>query len=104
VMQGKSNLAIGNFEEALSTYQTKGDQAGVRTSYYNLGNAYYMQSIYNKAIESFRKALKLSEELKDREEMGNAAVGLALVYRQLKQEKEALAYYLEAIADYEASP
>ena len=102
VMQGKPNLAVEPFEKALSKYESKSDWEQVTITLYNLGNAYYQQSIYDKARNYFQKSLDLAKQIQSREDAANANVGLALVYRQLKDDNHALECYLAAISDYEA--
>jgi len=63
-----------------------------------IGNYYYQQAIYDKAIFNYTSALKLSEEAKDIQNIVIGKSNLASIYNRTNQQKKALEMFKEADA------
>lgn len=82
----KSNYEKGNFQKAVTLYETLVTQDSVVNSslFYNLGNAHYKNGSIGKSILFFEKALKANPTNDD------AAFNLALVNTQIKDKFESV--------------
>jgi signal transduction histidine kinase/DNA-binding response OmpR family regulator len=66
--------------------------------YGNLGNIYFDQLDYNRALEYHQKSLPIHKALGDEQGMGNTFHNLAMIYRMKKQYDRALDYYNRSLA------
>ncbi len=62
-----------------------------------IGNAYFGQSNYPKALEYQLKALKLSESLNQERAVGNILGNIGNIYSDQKQYEKAIEYYLKSL-------
>lgn len=91
--RGLVYMGMANYEESLAAYyraielaEGKADprmQESVRKIYGNAGGIHYQLGDYSKAIDLTKKALRLSQELKDNAGMAYNHLRLALVYNDI---------------------
>lgn len=62
-----------------------------------IGNAYFGQSNYPKALEYQLRALKLSEELQQEKAVGNIMGNIGNIYSDQKEYEKAIEYYLKSL-------
>jgi len=63
----------------------------------SIANSYLEQSDYPKALEYYLRALKISEEMGDKEQVGMLFGGIAIVYRAQSDYVKALEYNLKSL-------
>ena len=61
-----------------------------------IGNYYYQQGIYDKAIDNYTKAIRIAEKLKDNENIIIGKSNLASIYIHINESKKALKLFLES--------
>jgi signal transduction histidine kinase len=71
---------------------------GIALGYKNIGNFYTEQGGYNEAIEHFSKALRIYEDLGDKEGINQCLNNIGNVHRYLANYDEALDYFLKSLA------
>lgn len=82
-LQGKYDLALKEYEEALKTHPDSAE------TYNNIGFAYYDKKEFDEAIANQKKALELNPEI------ANAYFGLALAYEKKGEMQKALSNWKE---------
>lgn len=69
---------------------------GIATSYRNIGNFYWTQGDYDKALENNFKSLRMFEDLGNSREIARTYNSIALVYRDLNNYNSALTYFYKS--------
>ncbi len=75
-----------------------GDRAGEGQVYANLGNAYYSQGDYAKAIKYHTQDLAIAKEVGDRAGEGKAYGNLGNAYKSLGGYEKAIEYHTQDLA------
>jgi len=70
---------------------------GIATSYSNIGNAYDIKGIYEKAIVSINKAIEINEELKDIAAISDNEKDLGRIYQKQGNYNDAITCYLSSL-------
>ncbi len=92
--QGNIHLQLGEFEEAIKSYQTFLRKVGKEKLYRifaleGLGYSYEGKKDYEKALQSYQKIVEEGESF----QLGNAYLNMGLCYEKLGKNKEALESY-----------
>jgi len=92
--KGNIHLRLGEFDEAIKSYQTFLQEIGKEKLYRvfateGLGYAYEGKKDYEKAVEAYEKALDMGESL----QVANAHLNKGRCYEKLGKRKEALESY-----------
>lgn len=101
------NIAIEIWEQLTADKTIPFDSLVYRakaSSFGNMGSIYRNQGNYPRALECFIKAIKISEELNDHEEIARHLGNTGLIYADQKEYKKALEYYFKALKIDEKSP
>lgn len=107
----KSNLlnkALDYYLNGLKMAEELGDKEGIEKHFGNIGNIYYQQSglsfefptkknLLNKALDYYFKALKMAEELGDKEEITNTLGSIGSLYTKTGKYKEAEKHFLKGL-------
>ncbi|MGZ4117047.1 MAG: tetratricopeptide repeat protein [Bacteroidia bacterium] len=106
--KGASYLNTGNYPKALDSYlsglkinEESNNEAGVASSYVNIGLIYKEQLNYSKALEYSFKSLKLYEKLKNDQGIAYCYNNIGVVYEEQKDLEMALEYYIMALKIFE---
>ena len=92
----QTDKAIGNYHQALETFEEEGEYVMICTMQRLLGRIYYEQTTdYHTALDYTLDALELSREIKFADEIERTTRQAYLIYKALKQYDKALVY-LEA--------
>jgi tetratricopeptide (TPR) repeat protein len=98
LFKGNLHLRLGEFEEAINAYETFLKKAGKEKLYRifameGLGYSYEGKKDYEKALDAYRKILKLGENF----QLASAYLGMGRCYEKLGKNKEALENYKDFI-------
>ncbi len=77
------------------------DKQGIVAALYQLGNIYYQEDEYEKAIEKYNESLKISEELGDKYVIASTLGQLGRICEIKKEYKNALRNYINAYSIFE---
>ena len=91
-MKGDNKTAKSNYLEALSIRKMAGDPLRILGSHYDLGELYLSNKEYNKSEYHYIEALTLSNKISSVDSKTKVLKGLALLFEQKKDYKNALAY------------
>lgn len=84
-----NSLATKNYIEALRYYNKLKDEKNIARTYSNIGNLYkYIDP--DKALDYFRKALKIALKIKNEELIGGIYFNIALVYSRKSEYRKSL--------------
>ncbi len=86
-------LALDFHNKAIAIQEPIEDDRGLSHSYINMAGIYDKQKKFDKAVETYNKALKLLEGSGMREELKTIYEGLAAMYESKGDHKMALMYY-----------
>lgn len=107
--QGNYDMAIEYYFKALKSLEIIGDKNGMSNSYTNIGNAYASQGLYvkehfekrdsflNLAREQYQKALKVFEEMNNKNGMSRCYGNIGIIFRNQGLYGEAIEYFLKAL-------
>lgn len=84
--------AIDNYLKAHSIFTKTGNSLGVAQVTNNIGTIYSNQGKYDKALVYLEKALKINEDLNNREEIATNCLSIAECYRKTNNYDKALKY------------
>jgi tetratricopeptide (TPR) repeat protein len=92
--EGNIHLRLGEFEEAVNSYETFLRKTGKESFYRSmamegLGYSYEGRKEYEKAVNAFQKVIDLGERF----QLGNAYWGMGRCYEKLGKSKEAIENY-----------
>jgi len=102
---GQANLFLGNYPASLAAYQhaldlaeARHDVAAASIRLGNIGNVYFYQGRYTDALRTYQSALAKAEQGGAAAANGRqlALANLAILYEQLGQNENALAFYQRA--------
>src|SRR6185312_9003428 len=109
IKQGNLLLLSGRYSPALDVYllahkvaEQIGDREGIATASLDLGTTLYFQGNFGLALERYRKARELFTNAGNQLEAAKALSGLALIYKELQRNNEALKVYEEVLKEFEA--
>ncbi len=104
---GNINNNLGNYHQGLKNHsaalnlRNKTDKRGISVSLINIGTSYSNLADHSKALQYYYKALKMTEELKDKM-LAAATLGqIANVYFKEGSIEKALGFYFGALKIYE---
>jgi tetratricopeptide (TPR) repeat protein len=103
--KGNLCLQLGEFEEAIKSYETFLQKGGKERLYRSfamegLGYSYEGKKDYEKAIHAYQKIIELGENF----QWGNAYLGLGRCYEKMGKNKEALENYKNFLKSSPKSP
>jgi len=75
----------------------KSGEKGIATAFSNIGNVYYNQSDYSKALEYFLKSLEIMESLGDKRGMAASYNNIGGIYDDQRDYPKALEYFLKCL-------
>lgn len=87
---GKGNLAVGNWEKAIEVFQSIQDKFGISDTYYYLGNFYFEQNNFEKALVNTQKSNALAKELNVLETVVMTENQLSKIYEKLNEPAQSL--------------
>lgn len=93
--------ALGYAKDAVSLAEKISFKKGATRGYINTGKAHRKLGNFNKAIESYLKALQINKEIKDRKGMANAFNGLGIAYGLLGDYDKSLESFLNSLKTQE---
>src|ERR1051325_5103030 len=109
IRQGNTQLMAGRYSTAFDIYgvaqtvaERIGDKEGVAAAWLDIGTVYYFQANYPAALEHYKKARDLFTEVPNQYESAKALSGLALIYKELRRETEALAALQQVLKEFTA--
>lgn len=88
----ESSSAVAYYLNALSIYKQEKNKLGQAKVYNNIGNL-YIWADYDKALDYFNEALKLSESLNDPELSANLFLNIGNIHLRKKNYQTALRFY-----------
>ncbi len=94
--------ALEKYREALTIYQTIGEQPEAATLLDNIGRAYYDLGEMDKALDFFNQAILMFRSLKDRQAEASVLNNLAAVYDDLGEKQKALEAYLQVLQIFQS--
>lgn len=89
--------AISYMEKGLEVYVRTKDLHKASYAYHNIGSFFLQQSKYLEALEALNQALFYRKEVGDFLGIAYSSLEIGNVYRSLKEEKEAIAHYEDAL-------
>ena len=92
--------AANKFTDALSWYKRINYEAGIASSYGNIGYAYSELGNYPLALEYYLKSIKISKKNSDAEKMAIQYNNMGEVYREIGRFDEAITYYKKSLQIY----
>lgn len=95
-MTGKYNKADSIIRKSLMIYKELGEISGQKNCYNNLSALAYYQSEYALAIENAKKALNLSELMKDDESVGKIYSNIGSFFQRYGQLDSAITYFIRS--------
>ncbi len=101
-LNGKVDLAIEKYEEALKIYSTISDDMGISTTLNNLGVSHEDKGEMAKAMAYYNQALTLRKKLGDPERIAAVLINLGHIRNRLGQHDIALEHYFESLAIYDS--
>jgi tetratricopeptide (TPR) repeat protein len=110
--QGNIPQALEFYTKSLKTWEEIGEKQGIALAYNNLGSLYdhngdpsvtsskkaSRRAGSERALECYRKSLRLNEEVGDRPGVALALNNIGFHYDRLKDKKKALEYYSKCLA------
>ncbi|WP_420318143.1 tetratricopeptide repeat-containing sensor histidine kinase [Ekhidna sp.] len=93
----KNQEAISYFNQSIEHNQKAGNKNGIKSAYYNLGLVQIDNEEYPNALTSFKKGIKLSKELKQKNYVLSGLINAASVSQSIGQNQEAIDLALEAL-------
>jgi len=99
MVEGDFAKALFYCQQTLQIWQSMG-QANIAGIYSDIGNIYYKEKIYPKALEYYGKAYDNAVKTNDLDAFGFSLNNIGLVYYQLDSPDAAINYYKRAIKYY----
>ncbi len=99
MVEGDFDKALYYCQLTLSIWQSMG-KANIAGIYSDIGNIYYKEKTYSKALEYYRKAYDIAVKINDPDAYGFSLNNIGLVYYQLDSEAQAIEFYKKAITYY----
>ncbi|BAT53270.1 Tetratricopeptide TPR_3 [Nostoc sp. NIES-3756] len=95
---GELQVALEQFQQALTIFKKYGAKAGEANSLVNIGYVYFRKGEYRKSLELFQSSLDIRRKIKDRQNEWIPLSYIGEVYVNLGQYAKALEYYQPALA------
>lgn len=99
--QGAFTEAAAYFRLARDIAQAEADQLSLAKTYLDLGQLLWEKGQGAQALDTLQRALTLFKSVEEEEDLFACQNQIALVYDQLGNKKEAIAYYQQALRGYE---
>ena len=99
--RGEYKQAFANFDQALKSAETAGDQSKQAQVYNLRGHINYLQAEYNAAIRNFRQAEKLANSAKDKREEARAWAFLGQLYWRVTKKEDGERLLKDALQAFE---
>ena len=104
-IRNRQDQAIGYLTQSLTQYQALAKQfpdekaypTALVKSYIQLGTAYYYQSNFSSAVECYQKALEVSVEIDDQENMARCYNNIGVANKEMGNYASAIENYLNAL-------
>ena len=97
---GKIDLALENYQKAITLNKEVKNHSGLAAGYVNIGWVLFSKGDVKEAINSYHKALELDTMLENKENIASALNALGVVYNDLGDSKQALKYYTDGVELY----
>lgn len=91
--KGKYDVALLNYNKAISNFSLVSDSIGIHRAYNNRGNNYRNNENFSLALEDYHKCLIFFNTVKNHKAISIVNNNIGLVFKQLKNYKKALVYY-----------
>ncbi|MBR07153.1 MAG: hypothetical protein CMP48_05655 [Rickettsiales bacterium] len=91
----KQDSTLILFKRALKTYERIGDRKEIARSYFNIAELHRMQGDYNLALSNLKLSLQEAKEVRSKEQIRDALLGLARVYAKIENFESAYEYRIE---------
>jgi tetratricopeptide (TPR) repeat protein len=101
ILKGSYDEAFKLAEQSSDTFRGLGDQKELAVSHSYLGNIFYKQCDYAKAMEYFREYLAISEKVGNQQDTGHALGLIGVIYYDQGNYDEAMKYYDRQIEIFE---
>ncbi len=98
INQGKLEEGLNSSFNAISIYDSLGNQAGMANAYNLIGNVYGENTNYEQAIENFNKSIKIYELNTDSATMMSVKGNVGITLYRMKNDKQAIIILREVIA------
>nr|WP_290221107.1 CHAT domain-containing tetratricopeptide repeat protein [Trichocoleus desertorum] len=96
--QGQPQEALATFQKAIAVFKATGAKAGEAQSLNHIANVYhYSLRQYPKALEFYQQALKLRQQIGDREGEWATLADMGVAYGEQGQYTKALEFYQKAL-------
>jgi two-component system, NarL family, sensor kinase len=95
-MTGKYNTADSILNKCLLTYKKLNNISGEKNCYNNLSALAYYQSDYGLAIENAKKALTLSQQMKDEESVGKIYTNIGSFFQRYGKLDSSITYFTKS--------
>jgi tetratricopeptide (TPR) repeat protein len=94
------NLSLTLSKSALSLANKYNDKEAQSESYFNIGMAFYVKGLYARALESHFEARRIAEKLENKKYLGDANIGIGLVYHDEDKTNLSKQYFKESYVNY----
>lgn len=94
---GQYDSAMVDAQNAITIFEREKDTEGLSDSYYYLAAALYSLSMYQEAIEYYKKTVAISDKPGNEDRVGDALDNIGISYSTIGNYSESLRYYLEGL-------
>lgn len=101
---GRQENVLTITQQAISLFQSLGDQRGEADAYNLIGNIYDRRGDYNAAIEYHHKSLSIRRSIGDKDGEAGSLNNIGIAYTQLAQFSDAFEYLLNSLNAGETIP
>lgn len=99
-IQKKYNEAIQAHQEVLAYSQNNSNKRGTMVAYYELGEDYRVQSIYNQALDHYEQGLSIAGQIKHKEYESAILTGIAKSYIEQNLEIDNIEFKKSTAANF----
>lgn len=96
-LQSLKGRALSHFSQALSLYESLGNQLGMGQQHSNIRKTLTQMGQLESALSSYSKALKLQRDYQDPEGVASSLFNMGEIHRRLNQFGRALSYFEQAL-------
>jgi diguanylate cyclase (GGDEF)-like protein len=94
---GMQENVLGATLQAISLFQSLGDERGEADAYNLIGNLYDRKGHYNEAIEHYHKSLAIRRRIGDRSGQAGSLNNIGIAYTQMAQFSDAFEYLINSL-------
>ncbi|MER3492866.1 MAG: Fis family transcriptional regulator [Mastigocladus sp. ERB_26_2] len=98
VDQGRSEVALPLFEQALAIYRKINNHRGEAQTLKGIGNVYYDLKDYQRSLSSQQQALKIAQVINDKDLQARTLSNIGNAYRALGDINQAISFYQQSLA------